>query len=534
MLEAMRNNAKHVLWPLTIVCIIGMGGWGVWYLVAPEESPANLAGKIWGRNVYLDEFLKIYQGSRLLAGAGGRNPDQKALMSAAWRQLLLEGAADKAGIPAARSEIALFIGSIPFFRGEKGFDPARYLAILTNFGLGEKVFEDFVASLIKAEKLVALIGESSLVSPAEIEDFYQRSQSRVRFDYVLFLQEDTPEPEPAPREQLQEFYEANRAAFQVPPRAEITYLLIPFSAWDGKVAVEETRVEEYYASNPAEFAGQTGAPATLEEVRGEIREKLLRQDEISLENAGAELGFQPVAAGPFADGEPIGELGTIEEVNREAFRMSPGEVSYPIEFAGGFIFFRLEKISEPRMQAFEEAEGKIAAELAARERARLTREKAEAALEAIQKKSVENGFNFMTAAAEAGLNPLSSPLISAEDEDLDPPIPANLLSAAFLTPTGMMMPELVPVEGGFAFFQVTGREAPGPMPEADAELWKERARQIKQAVVGQDWLFQLGVERESPGHFPHFFPDPFPHFRGAGRGENLGYPFPDPAHFRLV
>jgi len=506
MLEAMRNNAKHVLWPLTIVCIIGMGGWGVWYLVAPEESPANLAGKIWGRNVYLDEFLKVYQGSRLLAAAGGRSPDQKTLISAAWRQLLLEGAADKAGIPAARSEIALFIGSVPFFHGEKGFDPARYLAILTDFGMGEKVFEDFVASLIKAEKLVALVGESSLVSPVEIEDFYQRAQSRVRFDYVLFRQEDAPEPEPAPREQIREFYEANRASFQIPPQAEITYLLLPFSAWADKVSVEETLVEEYYASNPAEFARQTGEPAPLDEVRGEIRAKLLSQqtraaaneaatrvdrqlgDEISLENAAAELGFQPVAAGPFADGEPIGELGKIEEVNREVFRMSPGEISYPIEFDQGFIFIRLEKISDPRMQTFEEAEEKIAAEIAARERARLTREKAEAALEAIRKKSAESGFNFMAAAEEAGLNPLSSPLISAEDADLDPPIPANLLSAAFLTPTGMMMPELVPVEGGFAFFQVTEREAPKPMPEADVELWKDRARQIKQAVVGQDWL----------------------------------------------
>jgi len=503
MLQGMRNNAKHVLWPLTIVCIIGMGGWGVWYLVRPEETSDDLAGKIWGENVYRDEFSRVASGIYLLSAAAGNAPEERQILASTWRQLLLEGAARRAGVETARSEMVEFIGAIPAFQAGGKFNREIYLRTLSRFELGEASFEEFVAGLIQGEKLLALVAESTVVSPAEVQDFYERVRGKARFQYVLFATADTPAPEAADREQIQQFYQANQATFQVPPTAEISYLLIPFE--EKPAAIEAERIEAYYRDNQAEFSEGTGSSAPLTEVSDVIRAQLALSDawqkaneaagtidrnlgeDISLEEAAEEVGREIAQAGPFAEGEEIGELGEAQAIGKEVFRMEVGEISYPIECGQGFVFVRLDRLNDPRLETLEEASPRIVETLREQEQARLTQEKATTALEQMRTLLTQEKLDFSQAAERLGLAVQAPEPVSPEGDE-EGSIPENLLAAAFLTPTGTLPPEPIPVEDGFAFFLVDERIPPEPIPTDEKELWEERVLRVKRTVAGEEWL----------------------------------------------
>jgi len=508
----MRNNAKHVLIPLTVIVIIGMGGYGVWYLVRPEQTPANRVGVIWGREVFISEFLPIYRGYQLLAAASNTAVDNQDLLRQTWRQLLLDGEARQVGIEAARTEMTALIGAIPLFQIDGAFNQELYRQRLTGIQLGVANFEEFIAGLIRTEKLNALVADSTLVSPAEVEDFYQRVNGSVLFDYAVVDSADTPAPEAPGEEVIGEYYRQHAGAYEVPPQVEISYLLIPYSRFAAETSPGAEEIEAYYRDNLSSFAEGTGEPAPLEEVRDGIADALVLRGaiegaeqeaweldrlfggEATLEQAGQREGIEIETAGPFAQDGPVPGLPGAEEIAREAFRMAVGDVSFPIAYPGdapeGIVFFRVDRKTEPRLQSLDEARLDIVANLTDEAIARATLERAQEALAKIDSAMKEEKLGFREAAAAAGLETVAAGPINLEDESESGP-PANLVTVAFLTPVGSVCGQVVPLENGYGILEVTERRPAAPLPEEDRDLWKKRALQVKRSVVYLEWVRNL-------------------------------------------
>jgi hypothetical protein len=131
MLKGMRKNAKRVLWPLTILIIIGMGGWGSWYFFQEAQlSNKNKPGSIRGKDVTPAEYQRAEAEAWLFGKLTNRDLKKDELIPLTWRRLLLSTEAARLGITATREELIRFIASLPIFQYRGRFSRQLYQRIL--------------------------------------------------------------------------------------------------------------------------------------------------------------------------------------------------------------------------------------------------------------------------------------------------------------------------------------------------------------------------------------------------------------------
>lgn len=522
MLKSMRKNAKHVLWPLTIAVIIGMGGYGVWYLVQPEHPAQNLVGSIWGRKIYLEEFFRARHAAWVIASLANQAVDPQTLLSLTWQRILLQEPTEQVGISVDRRELAALLASIPLFQSDGRFNQRIYSRVLAQWQLGETEFEEMMENTIKIEKLKNTIRLSALTSPAQVDDFYQRANARFQVEYIEFEQDSFQAPAPISEDELRNFYEANRQEFQVPPQVDIQFTLIPFEDFEDEVTVTGEEIENYYQENRASFADGTGEPMELEEVRETIRAELVREgsiraagkladkidealiEAIDLETIAEKYSLSFQKSGPFAANEPVPLLGDTSEVTRVAFQMEKDEISYPITLENGIMFFRLLDKSDEHLisfdQAREEVREMINQSLTAQEALKVAKDERTEIIKLME----EEGLSFADAAGRLELIVQSPPPFTPADPEEDI-VSQQFIPAALLTPLGEVS-GIFPLPSGFAFLTVVERKPAVPMPEEEKEEWELRARQFKIAHFYNDWFRELTLKSKLEVTSPQFKP----------------------------
>ncbi len=509
MLKGMRRNAKHVLWPLTIAMIIAMGGYGVWYLIGPEQGAESTAGMLWGKKVSINDFLQARKAVQIFTYLTGREIiDPKILNTMVWERILLLEAAARAGITVGAGEIASLLASLPHFQTEGRFNPQRYSRIIKQWGLSNIDFEKQLEEFLITEKLRRTIQFQALVSEAEVEDFYTRFNDQVKVEYVTFLQDSFKESVEISEDALQEYYEENRGQFELPPQVEIKFILIDRKGFEEEAEVSSEEVEAYYRENQATFTDDKGEPQDLDDVEEDIEKAIVRRkadkaltaraeeinrallDITDLETAAAKFSLPIETTGLFSAEEVIiPGLGDAPEVSRAAFRMETGEISYPVPVPDGFTFFELIQKSDARPLTFTEARDKV------RERVNYIMIDQEALqlsqdeLTELRRLMTEDGLTFRKAAEELDLAPTTTDLFTRKGGEELPESPA-FVPASFSVPVGETS-QLFRIKDGYAFLHVLERVPAGPLPEDEQEEWLNLTRQNKATTVNSEWFRNL-------------------------------------------
>lgn len=507
MLKSLRKNAKQILWPLTIAMIIAMGGYGVWYLVQPEAPSESEAGVIWGRKITLEEFLQAARASQIMAWIRGQPLDQKQLYSQAWERIILKEEAQRLGVTSDRKELSVFLARLPLFQTEGRFNRQHYLRLMQQWRIGEVTFEELMRDSMAIDKLRSNIWNQALVSEAEIKEIYERFNEKVKVEYVEILKETFREPIDIPEFVLNNYYEQNKSQFQIPPQVEIQYILIPRESFEESVEITPEEVKAYYQDNQNSFADEEGNIAELPAVREEILIELVRQkaddavaarareidrmlsDITDLKVAAEKFALPVKSTGPFFASEPVPGLGEAGEINRAAFAMQTGEISYPVPLLEGTCFFQLLRKEDSHLLLFEEVRERIQEilneELTNQEALKVARDE----LSELRQLMVEKNLCFSEAVEELGLKTITTHFFTREVQEDIPPSPI-FVSAAFLVPLGEVS-DLVPTPEGYAFLHVLEREPAEPLPEEKKKEWKGRASQIKAYLVYNEWLRNL-------------------------------------------
>jgi len=522
MLKSMRKNAKHILWPLTIAVIIGMGGYGVWYLVRPEHPAQNLVGTIWGRKIYLEEFFRARHAAAVVAALTNQSVDRQTLLSLTWERILLKKPVEEAGISVDRRELAALLASIPLFQRDGRFNQGIYKRVLAQWRLGEAEFEEMMEDSIKIDKLKNTIRLSAHTSPAEVNDFYQRANSLLQTEYIEVDQSEFAEPAPVSEAELENFYEANRQQFHIPAQVDIRFLFIPFEDFEAEISVGTEEIDDYYQENRLSFAEGTGDPPPLEEISDVIRQKLVREESIAaaekladeidealvetsdLGKIAEKYSFSLQTSGPFAGGEEVPQLAGSAEVSRVAFQMEENEISYPITLENGIVLFRLLDKSDEYIPSFDQARDKAVEMINQRMAAREALKAAEDERNEIAKLIQEEEISFAEAAERLGLKVQQPPPftpVEAEEEALSP----QLITAVLLTPVGEVS-QVFPLPSGFAFLTVLKRDPAEPMPEEEKEEWELQALRLKMALLYNDWFREVTLRSKLEVTSPQFKP----------------------------
>ncbi|MCX6349270.1 MAG: peptidyl-prolyl cis-trans isomerase [Candidatus Aureabacteria bacterium] len=484
MLNALRKNAKRVLWPLTIVIIIGMGGWGAWNAFQRAETVGTkVVGQIWGREVREGELQ--------------------------WERILLSEEAVRVGITVEQQELAAFIASLPFFQQKGRFSPELFQGLLAKLQLPETAFEEQMSTLLKMEKLRNTIRLRALVSPQETADYYALLHDQARAEYLEIERAEYSEPLPLKDEELFAVYQRYQRQFQVPARVEIQYVFIPAEPIAEKAAPGDEEIKVYYDANGDVLMEKDGKIPTLEEARIRIVNRLTEEKTIAeLDRMAGEIDemlaadprLEPVAEKyslelktpePIALADPIPGLGEAPEINRAAFGMQVCDASYPVILDEGIVFFKLSNKTEAGTLSFEEAKEKLRGLINDDLTDRETRKAAADILEEIRNLMETEKLSFAEAAKKIDRKTVETPpLVRAKAEELGDL--SAFLPAAFLTPVGQVSP-VFPTEKGYAFLFVTERLPSPPLPEAEKKEWSGRAFQRKSSEVYNDWFRNLIV-----------------------------------------
>ncbi len=510
MLNVMRKNAKHVLWPLTVVVIIGMGGYGTWYYFQRAETVGRkTVGQVWGRNVPESELSSAALAVEVLARLTGQAvTDPSVLTNMAWERLLLSEEAARIGITIDQKELAAFIASLPFFQSQKRFDPDLFRGRIASLGLTENVFQEQMRTLIAMEKLRNTIRLRALVSPREIADYHALLNDQVKGEYVEIDRANYAEPVPIKEEILFSLYQENQSRFQVPARVEIQYLLLSLEAIAEKVAPNDDEIEDYYKANQSLLAEKDGAVPTLEQAKTRIVNRLTEEksyaelDRLSDEIDGllqASPLLEPVAEkyslalstpGPIARDATLPGLEDASGLLRTAFTMETSATEeYPLE--EGVVFFRLLNKTEAGTLTFDQAKEDLKKLINDDLTDRETKKAASDALDEIRGLMEKEKIGFAEAAKKIDREAVETPLlVRAKSEELG--TLAAFLPAAFLVPVGEISP-VFPTEKGYAFLRVAERIPAPPLPEAERKDWEEKTWQRKSAQVYNDWFRNLIV-----------------------------------------
>ncbi len=331
-------------------------------------------------------------------------------------------------------------------------------------------FETQVKSDMELNRLQALITGGVTVSDNAVRDAYRTQGTKVKFDYAVISSDEIRKTINPTDAQLQDFFKQSQARYAtaIPEMRKIQY--VSFNADNlpgGKPQVTDADLQAYYNAHQAQFqvkeqvkvrhiliAVPAGADAKTDSAGKSKAEDLLKQ----IKNGG---NFADLASknsddpGSKTQGGELGWLDrgkTVPEFDRTAFTLAPGQTSDVIKTQFGYHILQVEEKKTAHTRPLAEVKAEILPVLEQQRSGAAEQTFASQLSDDAKKNGLEK------AAAAKGLHAVTTDFIPKVG--LIPGIAdaSGLLVKAFAVNKGAA-PEAVSTGDGFAVFQVTDIQA---------------------------------------------------------------------------
>lgn len=473
MLDVIRANAQS--WGVKIafgIIILVFVFWGVGSFTG---GPTTVALTVNGEPITIQQFQSEYElferqvrsqmpgldAEALKAMRVGPRVAQQLVMRA-----LLEQEAKRAGVMVTPQELRRIIEEIPAFHNAEGrFDPEAYVRMLKAQRDSPGRFEARLRDQLLMEKLQQEITAGVFVSEAEVRDLYLYDGERRILEYILFPVGDYASRVTVSDADIKAWYETNQGVFQVPPMADVEYLLVGAKALAAAEPVDEAAVRAAYEKEPARYTRPermrarhillpVAADASQEEadrVKTEIEalERRIRDGNEDFAALAREFSRDPGSAGQGGDLGWFTREQMVQPFADAAFALAPGAVSGPVRTPFGYHLIRAEEREAERLAPLEEVHDEIRDRLAADQAAG----KVQDVLEQIQAEVI--GGKDLAAAGEAhglklagtGLKPQAelAGLLGVKPEQFAAVLsaaPGTTLDTPFVTREGYLLTRL--------------------------------------------------------------------------------------------
>ena len=429
MLDVIRSNAQS--WGVKIafgIIILVFVFWGVGGLTG---GPSTVILTVNGEPITIQEFQRKYEQLEQQVRAQYPDIDAAGLKAMQLKQQLIQNLvleniliqeAKRVGATVTPVELRKVVESFPAFQNAEGkFDPDAYLRMLKAQRNSPGNFEAELRNNMLINKLRTDVTAGAFVPEAEVRDLFRYEGERRILEYVLYPVGDFTSKVAVDDAQIKDYYDANQAAFTVPPQADVEYLLIGAEALAASQVVSDAAVADFYQKNAAQFATPEVAHARHILVR--VDEKASAEDQAKakarIEAVAARLkageDFAAVAKEVSEDpGSAVqgGDLGwfqhgqMVPEFDKAAFALKTGEVSEPVKTQFGWHLILLEERKEAGQKPLDEVKDQIHQRLAQDEAAGKVQE----ALEQVQL-AVIGGKSLKEAGEPLKLEPKSTGLV---------------------------------------------------------------------------------------------------------------------------
>ena len=379
---------KRIAQVILFLIMIPFAFFGVDYYFTGGGQEGSVA-TVGGENITQNDFAEaVREQTEQMRRQMGRNFDPRmfdnpeirfALLENLINQRLLAKKAREEQFRVSDAELVQFISSVPVFMDEGKFSSDRYKMYLSAQNMTPRSFEaklredlltGAVQQPIAAANIVARPSALKYLSLLE----QQRELAVAPIDLEPFMKDVKVD-----EAQLQDFYDKNPTAFQVPEQARIEYVLLTQDRLIAQATVDASEVKKQYDASARQYGvpEERSASHILIPVKPDARD-----DEKSAAKKLADDVYAKVKANPakFADlakeyskdegsAQQGGELGSfargamVKPFEDAVFAATAGDLLAPVQSDFGWHIIKVTGVRPSRTQPFEEVRAQIESEL---------------------------------------------------------------------------------------------------------------------------------------------------------------------------
>ena len=320
---------------------------------------------------------------RLRQGLGS-NFDPKLLetpeaRAAVLDQLVLDRAlaneATKSNVVVTVDRLREFIANVPTFQQDGKFSYDRYKAFLASRGQSEAAFEQTLRNDLRKQALVQAVVESA-ITPKQVTERIERilqEQREVR--ELRFPAEQFALKVSITDAHIAEYYQGNRAQFEIPESVRVEYVVLSPETIAGNVKVADDAAKNYYDQNKARYGTEEQRRASHILIAAEGSDKAAARktaEGLLAKVKAAPNDFARLAResskdpGSAAQGGDLGFFGRgmmVKPFEETAYRLKEGEISDVVETDFGFHIIRVTEIKPAQAKPLAEVRADIEREL---------------------------------------------------------------------------------------------------------------------------------------------------------------------------
>ncbi len=509
MINVMRKN-QRILWIVIAFLAIPF----VFYFqndILTTEGSQNQVGELYGRPVSNVEFQRNARLFSLAQQLGmftlmqdlvaGAQTQEEAYVEFTFNRLILREQAERLGIRPAPQEVANVVRELRPFRGDKGFDPAKYneftQTTLPAMGFAEGDIEELATDQLAFARLKEIVSSGVQVAEAESRENYQRSYGKLNVAVVRLTNDQVAKDAPITDEEITKYFEANKETLKSDDKRKVSFVTLGLNEEEKKLEPKQ-RVEvlQKLADRTTELS-----QALLEP--GANFQQVATKFELPVQTTG---DFTKTAPDPLLAANP--------QVSAAAFRLTQQEPTSDVVQAGdAFYILHLAGIDPARPLTLEEARPKIVETLRTQKQREMLTARATEITNKIRE-AMTGGTPVEAAAQQAGVAVENVPPFAladpptpkpAPDQPPAPPETPDLQSikgaVAELAPGEISA--FTPTQNGGLIAVLEKREQPDPAGyEASKAMFAQRFLRSKREIAFYEWLRErreeAGVKTAEP------------------------------------
>ncbi len=378
--------------------------------------------------------------------------------------------------------------------------------IQQNFQTSVENFEALLKSDLLIRKLRAAIEGGITVSDKDLQDEYQRENTKVKFDYAVLTLEDLQKQVHATDADLKTYFDQHKQQYAnaIPEKRLARYIVIDSNTVRQQVQVTAQDIQQYYNSHRDQYRvpEQVNVRHILIKTPTPGADGKVDEAAVKAAREKAESVLKQVqSGGNFADlakknsddpgsKENGGSLGwiqrgqTVPEFEQAAFSTAKGQTTGIVRSTFGFHIIRVDDKQDAHVKPVEEVKGQIEQQLAADKAAN----RVESLANKVQTEARTNGLD--KAAKDSGLTVVDTGLITRTDSIPGAGNSPELMSAIFGAHE-KSTPESIHIPNGYVVYQVTKVE---PARSPSFEEVRSRVEQEYKAEKAQQMLQQKTTE----------------------------------------
>jgi hypothetical protein len=502
MINVLRKNQKALWIVIALLCIPFI----FYFSNTPTGPLEQNFGTLYGRPI---TELEARRSSRMLnlardlgmftylqAMIGNAQSQDQAYTDFMWNRLVLRHEAKRLGIKPSSTEIANMVKTLRPFRGEKGFELAKYNEFaqlaLPAMGFTEAHVEEIVEDQLILDRMKQVVTSGVQMPEAESKENYDRAYGKVSVAVARVRMEDIEKQVQISDDDIAKFYEAQQAQLNTDEKRKVSFVTFGLDEEQKKLqGKERVEVLQKLADRANDF-------------NVALVEKGAQFDQVA-----AKFQLPISTTGEFTKTAPDPLLAANPQLAETAFSLRPEEPnSDAIQAGDSFYVMHLAGVEPPRPLTLEEARPKIVDMI---KNQRVRELAAARGAEAAQKlrEAMKTGAPLDAALAQTGLPTEKIPPFSlAEAAPMppkpdEPPQPAAADLPTIKSAVGEMnageVTDFVPTESGGVIAVVERRDPPDATAyEAVKGMFNLRFLQNKREIAFFEWLRERRREAGVP------------------------------------